>query len=164
MRYVMKQKLWSWSRDYVIKDERGADQFVVHGQMFSFGDKLSFQDMAGNELAFIRQKLFSWGPTYELNRGEETAIVSKAWTFFKDRFAVDVTADGPSPDDLEVSGNFWDHEYEFIRDGQVIARVSKEWFTWADTYGVEVAEGEDDVLVLACTVVVDLCIAKKRSN
>jgi uncharacterized protein YxjI len=44
----------------------------------------------------------------------------------------------------------------------VVAAVSKRWFAWADTYGVDVADGEDDVLVLACSVVVDLSIAKER--
>ena len=130
------------------------------------GDKLSFQDMGGNELVFIRQRLLSWGLTYELQRaGGPTAVVKKSlWTFFKDRFTVDVAADGPTPDDLEVRGDFWDHEYEFARGGQVVAAVSKRWFAWTDTYGVDVADGEDDVLVLACTVVVDLSIAKERRD
>lgn len=168
MRYVMRQNVWSWADDFVIKDEGGVDRFVVHGQLLSLGDKLSFLDTAGQELVFIRQKLLSWGPTYELYRssGEPTTIVTKAWTFFKDRFAVDVTADGPSPDDLEIQGDFWDHEYQFIRVGgsRPLAAVSKQWFTWADTYGVDIAAGGDDVLILACTVVVDLCIAKERRN
>jgi len=58
----MKQKLWSWGDDFTIKDESGLDRFFVDGRAFSLGDKLSFQDMAGNELAFIRQKLLAWGP------------------------------------------------------------------------------------------------------
>ncbi|HYE17533.1 MAG TPA: LURP-one-related family protein [Tepidisphaeraceae bacterium] len=167
MRYVMKEKLWSWADDFTIRDEAGADQFVVRGRVFSLGDKLSFTDLAGQELVFIRQKLLSWGPTYELERGgggAPTAVVRKhLWTFFKDRFTVDVTADGATPDDLEVRGDFWDHEYEFVRtDGRSAARVSKQWFSWADTYGVDVAPGEDDVLILACTVVVDQVMEKRR--
>src|SRR5262245_45957021 len=66
MRYVMKQKFWSWGDDFTIRDESGRDVFFVDGRAFSWGDKLSFQDMQKNELAFIRQKLLSWGPTYEI--------------------------------------------------------------------------------------------------
>src|SRR5690349_8490797 len=145
MRYLMKQKIWSWGNNFVIKNDRDEACFQVHGQVFSFGDKLSFCDMADNELVFIRQKVFSWGPTYELHRpaGEPSAMVSKhLWTFFKDRFTVDVTADGPSPDDLLVQGDFWDLEYQFIRQDRPIASVSKKWFSWADTFGVDVAGGE----------------------
>lgn len=164
MRYVMRQKVWSWGDDYAIKDEAGNDHFIVDGRAFSLGDKLSFQDTSGHELVFIRQKLLSWGPTYELHRaGGETATIKKnLWTFFRDRFTVDVASDGPTPDDLEVRGDFWDHEYEFTRGGQPVAVVSKRWFAWADTYGVDVAAGEDDVLILACTVVVDLNIEKQQ--
>jgi uncharacterized protein YxjI len=132
----------------------------VDGKALSFGDKLSFQDMAGNELAFIDQKLLAWGPTYEIYRdGRLFAVVKeKVWTFLKNRFTVDVGADGPGPGDLEVEGDFLDHEYAFTREGRVAAaRVSKRWVSWSDTYGVEVADGEDDVLILACAVVVDLC-------
>ena len=48
-----------------------------------------------------------------------------------------------------------DHEYEIDRDGQAVAKVSKRWFRVRDTYGVEIAPGEDDALVLAIAVCVD---------
>jgi len=69
MRYLMKQKIFAWGDDFTIKDENGNDAFLVDGRAFSLGDKLSFQDTSGNELAFIAQKLLSWGPTYEISRG-----------------------------------------------------------------------------------------------
>ena len=59
MRYLMKQKVFAWGDDFRIKDEGGKDMFFVDGRAFSFGKKLSFQDMSGNELAFIEQKLLS---------------------------------------------------------------------------------------------------------
>ena len=154
MRYVMKEKLFCWGQDFVIRDEQGRDVFFVDGKAFSFGDKLSFQDMQGGELAFIRQRVFSWGPTYEIYRGGRlSATVKKAlFTFFKARFTVDV----PGPDDLEATGDFFEHEYTFRRGGRVVAQVSKQWFAWTDTYGVDIAEGEDDVLILASTVVIDM--------
>ncbi len=51
-----------------------------------------------------------------------------------------------------------DMEYEFTNTaGEVLATVSKRWFAISDTYGVQIAEGQDEVLILAATVVVDLC-------
>jgi uncharacterized protein YxjI len=161
MRYVMKQQLFSWGDDFLIKDERDRDTFFVDGKAFSLGNQLSFQDMAGNELAFIKQKLFSWGPTYEIYReGQLFAVVQKElFTFFKCRFTVDV----PGPDDLEAEGDFMDHEYTFTRRGLSVAEVSKKWFSWTDTYGVDIAEGEDDVLIIASTVVIDMaCHDQKK--
>jgi uncharacterized protein YxjI len=154
MRYVMKQKLFSWGDDFYIKDESGRDVFFVDGKAFSFGDQLSFQDLSGNELAFIKQKLLAWGPTYEIYRsGELFAVVKKElFTFFNCRFMIDV----PGPDDLEAEGEFFDHEYVFTRHGEAVATVSTAWFSWTDTYGVDIADGEDDILILASTVVIDM--------
>ena len=153
MRYVLKQKLLSWGDDFVIKDESGRDVYFVDGKAFSIGDQLSFQDMEGHELAVIKQKLLSWGKTYEIVRGGQVAAVVKQALFapFHHRFTVDV----PGPDDLEAEGSFTDHEYTFRRGERTVATVSKKWFSWTDTYGVEVAEGEDPVLILASAVVVD---------
>ena len=135
----------------------------MDGKVFSLGNQLSFQDMEGNELAFIRQKLLAWGPTYEIYRqGELQAIVKKSlFTLFQCRFSVDV----PGPDDLEATGNFIDHEYSFTRGAgdrggrlQAVAHLT-------DSYGVDIAEGEDDILILASTVVIDLaCHGDRRQG
>ena len=50
----------------------------------------------------------------------------------------------------------------FTRHGTRVAEVSKRWFDLGDTYGIDVAEGEDDVLILAAAVVVDQCCHEKR--
>jgi uncharacterized protein YxjI len=47
-------------------------------------------------------------------------------------------------------------EYRFSRGNQTVAEVSKRWFAWTDTYGVDIVEGQDDVLILASTVVIDM--------
>src|SRR5688572_20661875 len=155
MRYVMKERILSWGDDFKIRDESGRDVFYVDGKVLSFGDKLAFKDMAGNELALIDQKLLSIGPTYEIYRGGQLAAVvkKKLFTLLRAKFTVDV----PGPDDLEAKGDFIDHDYTFTRSGREAARVSKKWFRMSDTYGVEVAPGEDDVLILASAVVIDLC-------
>ena len=153
MRYVMKQRWLAWGDDFNIQDAQGNDVFFVDGHALSLGDKLSFQDMSGNELAFISQRLLAWGPTYDIYVGGQLcAIVSKkVFTFFNCKFEVDV----PGPNDLEAVGDFLDHEYEFKRHGTVVASVSKRWFSWTDTYGIDVSDAENDVLILASAVVVD---------
>jgi uncharacterized protein YxjI len=153
MRYVMKQKLFSLGDDYFIKDDSGRDVYFVDGKAISIGNQLSFQDAERKELAFIKQHVLSWGPTYEISRAGQIVAVVKQQIFalLHHRFTVDV----PGPDDLEVEGNFADHEYVFRRGDTTVATVSKQWLTFADTYGVDVADGEDPVLILASAVVVD---------
>jgi uncharacterized protein YxjI len=149
----MKQKLFSFTDDYKITDADGKDVYYVNGKLLSLGKNLSFQDMEQRELAHIQQKLLNWGPTFEITHdGELVAVVKKElFTFFHCVFHVDE----PGHDALTAEGNFNDHEYVFTRAGQQVASVSKQWFTFADTYGVEVEGEEDPVLILACTVVID---------
>ena len=162
MIYQLKQKLLCFGDDYTIKDSEGRDAFFVDGRAFSFGQKLSFQNMAGEEVAFIAQKLLSWGPTYEIYRGGDLfAVVKKSlFTLFHCQFTIDV----PGPDDYTAEGNFMDMEYVFSRSAGQVAQVSKRFFSFTDTYGVEIAEGEDDVTILAAAVVIDLCCHGDKRN
>ncbi len=162
MRYQLRQKAFAFGDDFVIKDEAGDKCFIVDGKVFSIGDKLSILDMDGNEQAFIGQKLLAWGPTYEIYRnGELAAVVKKElFTFFRCAFSIDV----PGPDDLEATGGFLDHDYTFTRGDREVARVSKAWVSFTDNYGIDIDDGEDDILILASAVVIDLCCHNKKDD
>jgi len=161
MRYVMKKQLFTLASDFTIRDAAGNDVFFVDGKVLTLRDQLVFQDMRGNELAVIQRKLLSWGPTYEIYHGGTLKAVVKEslFTLLGHRFTVD---DENGPADLEARGNFTDHQYAFTRGGQEVAQVSESWFTLADTYGVDVVDGQDDVLILACAVVIERCQEASR--
>jgi uncharacterized protein YxjI len=154
MRYMMKQKLFAWGDDFYIKDESGQDRFYVDGKAFSFGKQLSFQDLAGNELCFIKQVVFSLGQNYEIYKGGQlwATVKKELFTLFHASFEID-EAEAAS---LDAEGDFTDHQYTFTRGDKPVAEVSMEFFTLADTYGVEIVDGEEDLLILACTVVIDM--------
>jgi uncharacterized protein YxjI len=106
--------------------------------------------MQGNELCKIQERIARVRDSMEIEApgGGRIALVQKAMiTPLRDRFVVKI-GNGP---DLEVQGNILAHEY---RIGNV-ATVSKKWFRVRDSYGVEVAPGQNDVLVLAATVCID---------
>jgi uncharacterized protein YxjI len=163
MRYIMRKKLLAMGSDFTIKDANGNDVFYVDGKVFTLRDQLIFQDMQGNELCVIQKKLLSFGPTYEIyHAGKLKAVVKESlFTLFGHRFTVD---DQNGPNDLEAQGNFTDHQYTITRSGQPVAEVSESWFTVADTYGVDIAGGEDDVMILACTVVIERCAEHERHH
>lgn len=162
MRYLMKQDFFSWGPDFTIKDANGNDAFIVDGAGFSIGAQLSLKDLNGNELAFIRQRLLSWGPKYEISKGDQiVAVVSKElFTLFSCSFTVDV----PGPDDLQAEGDFLDLEYEFQRGDRTVATVSKRFFSLSNTYGIDIAQGEDAVLILASAVVIDMACHQDKNG
>src|SRR5262245_37708217 len=162
MRYLMKQKLFSLGDDFRIRDESGRDIYFVDGKVLTIGNKLSFKDMRGNELAFIRQKLLTLRASYEIYRqGRLYATVKKElFTFLRCQFYIDV----PGPDDLEATGNLLEHEYTFRRHGKEVASVYIKWFSMTDSYCVDIAAGEYDVLILASTVVIDMACHQDQSK
>lgn len=54
-----------------------------------------------------------------------------------------------------MKGNIVDHEYTIADGRTTVAEVPKKWPRVADTYGVEVAAGQNPVVILAVTAVLD---------
>jgi uncharacterized protein YxjI len=153
-RYQMRQRLLSIGDDFTIEDQDGNAAFKVDGKALRIRETLIFQDMDGNELLKIQARALRVRDTIEIEDadGSNAATVKKALiTPFRDRFEVAV-ANGP---DLDVKGNIVEHDYRLEGDGEKVGEVSKKWFRVADTYGIEIAPGQNDVLVLAIAVALD---------
>jgi uncharacterized protein YxjI len=65
---------------------------------------------------------------------------------------------------LEVTGSFWELDFQFKRGEQVIAVVSRKMWTIRDTYGVEVLEPEYDAIVLATVIAIDALRAQSKQS
>ncbi|HEX2346409.1 MAG TPA: LURP-one-related family protein [Gaiellaceae bacterium] len=152
-RYTMREKLFAIGDDFWIETEGGERAFRVNGKALRLRDTFVLETPGGEELFTIQEKKLSVRDKMEIERdGRKVATIKKALvTPLRDRYSIEVEG-GP---DLEAKGNIVDHEYEFKRDGEKIAEVSKRWFRLRDTYGIEVATGEDDALILSCTVCID---------
>lgn len=162
MRYVIREKFFRLGEDSTILNEAGQPIFEVDGKVLSLHNRLIIRDRSGNEVASVHRQLIALRPTYEISRaGQHLAEVRKHLISpFVDRFTVDI----PGPDDLYITGSLFEHEYTITRTGQVVAMVSKRWFTLRDTYGVEIAPGQDDVLILACVLALDLAEDRERGS
>jgi uncharacterized protein YxjI len=152
-RYKMRQKLLSIGEDYTIEDERGEPVYKVDGKVFRIRETFVIEDRQGNEVATIREKKLALRDSMKILRGGDTlATIRKAWISpFRDKFNVEVEGG----EDLVAQGNILDHEYDIRRGSQTVAHISKRWLTIRDTYGIDVAEGEDDGLMLALAVAID---------
>lgn len=156
MQYQLRQKMLSFGDDFQINDGNGKPCFFVDGKVFTIGDKLSFQDLDGNELLKIEQKLVAAGETYLLLKADKQVglVRKRILTLLGTKFEIEDDKAGK----LEVEGDFFELEYKIRRSGRDIAQISKRFFSMSDTYGVEIDDSEPDhVFILACAVVIDLC-------
>lgn len=162
MRYVIRERLIRLGEDSDVTDEAGRPVLRVDGRVLTLRDTLVLRDPAGREVARVRRRLLALRPTYEITAGgRELAEVRKhLFTPFVDRYTIDV----PGPDDLELRGSLLDHEFTIRRGGRAVATVSKHWIALTDTYGVEIADGEDPLLLLACVLALDLAEDRERRD
>jgi uncharacterized protein YxjI len=159
-RYRMRQKLLALGDDYYIENAQEQRVYFVDGKAFRLREHLAFKDMHGNELVSLQERVLPIKDTYSVYRhGRVLATVKKVLIApLRQRFDIHVAGG----DTMEAQGNILDHEYE-IRDARrVVAEASKKWFRVADTYGVDIAPGTDDILILACTAVIDMMTDEGR--
>lgn len=152
-RYKMRQKMFSIGEDFTIEDAQGRRAFEVDGKVMRVRETFELKDANGEVAATIRGKLLTIRPKMEIERGgEPAATVTKAlFAPLRTKFSIEL-ANGH---ELTLDGDLLDHEYVLRRGGEAIATVSKRWFSFTDTYGIDIAEGEDDALVLAIAVALD---------
>ena len=152
-RYRMQEKLFAIGDDFWIENEAGQRAFKVNGKVLRVRDTLVLETPNGEELFSVQSKMLHIRDTMNIERsGRKVASIKKALVSpLRDRFSIDVE-DG---EDMEAKGNIVDHEYKIERDGDQVAEVSRRWLRVRDTYGVEIAPGEDDALVLAVVICID---------
>lgn len=154
-RYKIRQNLISIGDDFWIENAEGKKTFKVDGKVLRIRKTLVFEDAQGKKLAQIQQRLLTIRDTMAIDDadGKEMAIIKKALIApLRDRWTVKVK----NGEDLDVQGSILEHEYTIKQNGKKVAEVSKKWFSFTDTYGVEIDPGQNDILILAVTVAVDM--------
>src|SRR5262245_40748469 len=152
-KYQMREKMFAIGDDYWIETDGGERTFELNGKALRIRDTLVLETPGGEEVFTIQEKKLSVRDKMEIEHdGNTVATVKKALVSpLRDRFSIDVEGG----QDMEAKGNIVDHEYKIERDGDKVAEVSKRWFRVRDTYGIEIAPGQDDALILAITVCID---------
>jgi uncharacterized protein YxjI len=150
--YQMREKMFAIGDDFWV-ESNGERAFKVNGKALRIRDTLVLESPAGEELYTIQEKKLRVRDTMEVEqRGKTVATIKKALVSpLRDRYSIAVDGD----QDLEAKGNIVDHEYSIERDGEKVAEVSKRWFRVRDTYGIEVAPGQNDALIVAVAVCID---------
>jgi uncharacterized protein YxjI len=154
MRYLVRERLFDIKDDFWVTDEDGRRVFFVNARLVSLHHTLVLEDAAGRKLASIKHKLLTFTDAINIEHdGAVVATVHRAvFSPLHHRAHIDLRDGGGR---LEAVGNIIDKDFE-IRDGdQVVARISRKWFTIRDAYGVDVAPGQNDAFIIAIAVCLD---------
>ena len=152
-RYLVREKIFAIGDDFWITDADGNQVFLVDGKALRLRQTFELKDTDGAVLTTVRRKLVAIRDTMEIEHdGQVVATVRrKLVSPLHHRSVVDL-ADGSQ---LEAVGNIFDKEFDLQADGQPIAHISRSWFRVRDSYGVDVAPGQNDALLLSIAVCLD---------
>ncbi|MDM5299996.1 LURP-one-related family protein [Bacillus pumilus] len=145
----IKQKVFSLSGKFTVKDQQENDVYVVEGSFMKVPKTFTILNTERNEIAVITKKMFSFLPTFlvEVN-GQEVLTIRKEFTFFQAKYSIDAAG-------IEVHGNWWDMNFQVLQNDEVIGQVNKEWFTWGDSYKVNILKDEMEPVMIALVVAID---------
>jgi uncharacterized protein YxjI len=153
MRYLVRERIFSITDDFWVTDEQGNDVFLIDGKALRIRETFELKDASGQLLATIRKKLLAFTDTLEIERdGAVVATVHKAViSLLHHRAIIDIEGRGR----LEAVGDIIGKDFEIREGGQVVAQVSRSWFRIRDTYGVDIAPGENDALFVCIAICLD---------
>ena len=149
MKLLFRQRFFSWFDSYDVYDEAGNTVFVVKGAL-SWGHLLRIYDANGIELGYVKEKIFTWLPKFEMYIGDQyVGCISKEFSLFKPKFNIDYNG-------WHVEGNWLEWEYSIVNSaGQGVASVSKKLWNWTDTYIIDVYDQRDSLYALMLVLAID---------
>ncbi|MCD8118684.1 MAG: LURP-one-related family protein [Lachnospiraceae bacterium] len=149
MKLLIKQRVFSWTDTYDIYDEAGMPKYYVKAEFLALGHQIHVYDRGGQEVGFISQKLFRLMPQFEIFAfGRSQGLIRKEFTFFRPKYHVECR-------NWSVNGDVFGWDYDVLEQNRTVAHISKELFRWGDTYVINFARPEDEIMVLLLVIAID---------
>ena len=157
MQLYIKQKAFSWRCRFAVKDAAGNDRWCAEGKAFSWTHELRVYDARGEQAARIYRKNWTFfSQQYFIEAGGQQYLLVKEFSFGRPRFRLEGLP-------WRMEGNFWAHDYTLSEGERTVMRISKHWFTWGDSYELDIPNPRDELLCLCITLAVD-CMVEDASN
>ena len=161
-RYIMRQRIFALGQDFNINSAAGQPCFKIDGKVRLIKESLKFRDMQGNLLYKLDEKVIRIRESFDILK-PDGQLAAKVHNAIIDPLREPFTIEIPGGQNMTTMGKVIWAQYDILRDQQPVAKISKQ-FSWIgrDQYVVDVRQGEDDCLILAVTVVIDMMVSNGR--
>jgi len=151
--YEITESLLGGGRHYDIKNEtNGEAKFSTRNELFRVGKKL-FLLKNGKELYVAKHDIFNSMSTWTITDAvthKELGLIKHEVKFF----GSEIEARG-SFGTYRIFGEFANHKFDIMKDGQKVAKIEKERRHAHETYGLSVYGTADQGLMVLFTLMVD---------
>jgi uncharacterized protein YxjI len=151
--FQLRRQLFAIGEDFWIRNAQGQNVYKLDGKVLALTQTFALEDVNGNEVARMHREMLTLRRTMDIERGGQVvATVKKAFiNLLGQSYMVDIAGDG----ELHAQGDILNHEFQVNAGEQVVATISKQWFAAEFMYGIAIAPGQDEVLLLCCAVAID---------
>jgi uncharacterized protein YxjI len=161
-RYMMHQRIFALGQDFWINNAAGERVFKIEGKVRLIKESLKFRDARGNLLYKLDEKVLRIRESFDILH-PNNQVAARVYNAIFDPLRERITIEIPGGENMLTMGKVLWAQYDILRNAQPVAKISKQ-FSWIgrDQYVVDVIQGEDDCLMLAITVVIDMMVSNGR--
>ena len=161
-RYIMRQRMVALGQDFTINNYAGQPCFRIDGKVRLVKESLKFRDMQGNLIYKLDEKVLRIRESFNILDANDR-VVAKVHNAIVDPLRERFTIELSDGETMTTMGKVIWAQYDISRGGHQVAKISKQ-FSWIgrDQYVVDVVQGENDLLILAITVVIDMMVSNGR--
>ena len=149
MQLIFKQRIFSFLDSYDIYSQTGEVVYKIKGEL-AVGHRFRVLDAYNNEVGYLRQRLLTFLPKFEIYKnGVLFGTLKKELSFLKPRYSIDYNG-------WTAEGNFFEWDYRILSpSGMLIATVSKQFLKLTDTYVIDVFDDDAALDVLLFVLAID---------
>jgi uncharacterized protein YxjI len=152
--YLVREARLPIGDDYVVERDPEGQVFVVDGRLLRIRESLTIKDTTGAEVFHVQGTLLGAKNVLTLSRAGAVAATVRRQT--PDSGPEQYVVELPRSERVEVVGSPEDRAYSLSYRGCVVATISHAWMPLSSGYRVQIAPEQDDGVVLAVTICLDV--------
>lgn len=148
MKLFIKEKRFSWRDQLIVRDEQDKLVYKIKSELISIGNKVHIYDQNEEEILSIEEKKMGFSPKYTIyQKNEKIATVKRENNFFASDYEIEKV-------NWKIKGNVEEENYEIKTGFNEIASFKKKWFSYGDSYVLDIKEEQDALVALGIIIAI----------
>lgn len=148
MKLYIKQSVFTLGAKFTVKNEFGEDAYYIEGSFFRYPKEFNIYNSYHEKVGHIERQILRFFSHYDIKTDKQNITLKREFSFFRQYYSI-------LGIDWSLQGNFTGHHYEVMSGNDPIMKLRKHWFTWGDSYELDIPDHQDEVLALAIAICID---------
>lgn len=157
MKLYIKQKVFTIAEKFEVKNEFGETVFYCEGSFFRIPKKFTIYDKNHEIVGEVEKVMLTLMPRYVIRDSRREVTLRKQFTFLFSTYILDNI-------DWKLEGNFTAHKYRLLYGNTIIMSIDKHWFTWGDSYELDIRDEDDAILALGIVLAIDRILSDDHNT